>query len=147
MANRSSLFSNEIKILNTNTNFNFISMKKLLISTLILTLAACTNKSSNIVGRWQTKSPKGNILTAVFKADYTYEGYFNKELFTKGTYSFKDPVITFEDDKMATPCSAVKGSYKLTFFADTAVRFNVINDNCAPRNEGTNGVVFVRMKE
>ncbi len=132
-------------LIQTIINFKFISMKKLLISTAILILAACTNKSSNIVGRWKTKSQKGNILTAVFKADYTYEGYFNKEMFTKGTYSFKEGVITFENDKM-TSCSGIKGNYKLTFLTDTAMRFDVINDNCKERNEGTNGVVYVSSK-
>lgn len=121
-------------------------MKILIISATILMLAACTAKNSNVVGRWETKSPKGNILTAVFKADNIYEGYWDKEMFTKGTYSFKDRVITFEDDKMTT-CSDTKGSYKLTFFADTAMRFDVINDNCEGRNSGTNGMVLVRLKE
>lgn len=121
-------------------------MKKLLISTVILILAACTDKSSDIVGRWQTKPQKDTILTAVFKADNTYEGYSNKDMFTKGTYSFKEGVVTFEDDNM-TPCSDVKGSYKLTFTADTAIRFDVINNSCKGRNEGTNGMVLVRVKE
>lgn len=121
-------------------------MKKFHILTVILILAACTNKSSNIVGRWETKSQKGNIVIGVFKADDSYEGYFNKKLFTKGTYSFKEGVVTFEDDKM-TACSDIKGSYKVTFFADTAIRFDVINDSCKPRNEGSNGVVYVRLKE
>lgn len=121
-------------------------MKNLLILTITLILASCTNTSSNIVGRWQSKSQRGNILTAVFKDDNNYEGYFNKQMFTKGTYSFKDRVITFENDKI-TACSDTKGSYKVTFFADTAIRFDVINDSCKGRNEGSNGVVYVRMKE
>ncbi len=111
-------------------------MKKLLISTFILILAACTNKSSNIIGRWETKSQKGNILIGVFKADDSQEGYFNKKLFTKGTYSFKDGVLTFEHDEMGTPCSDIKGSYKLTFFADTAIRFDVIMIVANPETKG-----------
>jgi hypothetical protein len=122
-------------------------MKKVLFSFIMLTLAACTTKNPNIIGRWETKSKKGNIIIGLFKADDTYEGYINSNMFTKGTYSFKDSIFTFEDDKMATACSGIKGSYKLTFLADTAMRFNVINDNCTPRKEGTDGVVFVRMKE
>ena len=122
-------------------------MKKFLISIIILTLASCTGTNSNIVGRWQTKPQKDTVLTAVFKEDNTYEGYWDKEMFTKGTYSFKDRVITFENDKMAVVCSDIKGTYKLTFFADTAIRFDVINDNCTPRNEGSNGLVLVRVKE
>ena len=121
-------------------------MRTLAISAIILMLAACTAKDSYVVGRWQTKPQKDTILTAVFKADNTYEGYWDKEMFTKGTYSFKERVITFENDKM-TACSDTKGSYKLTFFADTAMRFDVISDNCTPRNQGTNGVVYVKVKE
>lgn len=120
-------------------------MKKILISTAILILAAFTVKDPTIVGRWETKSPDG-IFTAVFKTDHTYEGFLNKEMFTNGTYSFKDSVITFEDDKM-TGCSTTKGTYKITFFADTAMRFDVIKDSCTGRNEGNNGVVYVRVKE
>ncbi len=121
-------------------------MKKLLISSVTLIFAACTNKSSLIVGRWQTKLQKDTIFTAVFKADDTYEGYSNKDMFTKGTYSFKDRVLTFENDKM-TACSDIKGSYKLTFTADTAMRFDVINDSCTGRNRGSDRMVLVRVKE
>lgn len=121
-------------------------MRRILILTIITILSAWTVKDPNIIGTWESKSPKGNTITAVFKADYIYEGYFNKELFSKGTYNFKDSIITFENDKM-TACSDTKGSYKLTFLADTAMRFDVINDTCTPRNQGTNGVVYIRSKE
>lgn len=68
-------------------------------------------------------------------------------MFTKGTYSFKDRIFTFEDDKIAIACSGVKGNYKMFFLADTVIRFDVITDSCTPRNRGTDGIVFVRVKE
>lgn len=92
------------------------------------------------------KAAKRYCFNCSVQGRQSYEGYFNKEMFTKGTYSFKDRVITFENDKM-TACSDTKGSYKLTFFADTAMRFDVISDNCPGRKEGTNGMVCVRAKE
>lgn len=118
-------------------------MKKLLISILILTLASYTAKDPSIVGRWEANSSRGGILAVVFKADKTYEGYFDDQLFTKGTYSVKDSIYTIETDEI-TGCADTKGIYKITFFADTAMRADVINDDCIPRNEGTNGVVFKR---
>lgn len=121
-------------------------MKKLLISALILTLVSYTIKDPNVVGRWEAKYLDGTITT-VFKADHIYEVYFNKKMFSKGTYSFKDSIITFEDDEMADLCSDIKGTYKLTFSADTVMSFNVINDDCPPRSKGTNGLIYARVKE
>lgn len=121
-------------------------MKKFLISTVILILAACTANKRDMVGKWKTKSSPEHVLTGVFKSDQTYEGYMNDTLFTKGTYSFKDNVFKIEHDEM-TSCADTKGSYKITFTADTVMRFDVINDSCKERNEGTNGMVLVRVKE
>ena len=117
-------------------------MLKLFISTLILTLASYTAKDTSIVGRWEAISSRG-ILAVMFKADKTYEGYNNSQLFTKGTYSFKDSIYTIETDEM-TGCADTKGIYKITFFADTAMRGEVINDDCTGRKEGTDGVMFKR---
>ena len=117
-------------------------MKKLFNSTLILTLASYTPKDPSIVGRWEAISSRG-ILAVVFKTDKTYEGYNNSQLFTKGTYSFKDSIYTIETDEM-TGCADTKGIYKITFFADTTMRGDVINDDCTGRKEGTDGVVFKR---
>lgn len=115
-------------------------------SSVISILTAFTVIDPGIIGRWETKMPNGKIITGVIKGDNTYEGYSDTVMFAKGAYSFKDSVLTFENDEMSG-CGEAKGIYKITFFADTAMRLDVINDDCIERSQGNNGVIYTRSKK
>ncbi|RYE29184.1 MAG: hypothetical protein EOP42_14970 [Sphingobacteriaceae bacterium] len=100
-------------------------------------------QEKTLVGKWEGKSPNGTILGAVFKADHTYAGYANKEVFVTGKYEFKDNLLAMDDDQ---GCET-KGTYKITFFADS-ILFSVVADGCTGRKKGTDKLVlgFVKSK-
>lgn len=119
-------------------------MKKICIAAAALlsfVIFAFSYPENTIVGRWETKTPNGTILGAVFKTDYTYTGYANKKVFVTGKYQFKDNLLSMDDDG---GCKTT-GVYKITFFADS-LRLSVVTDSCTARREGTDKVVFGSVK-
>lgn len=123
-------------------------MKILLLCAAVISLMAFAIDDLKILGKWRTKHP-GGTMDVEFKQDSTYKAYLNDKMMVYGKYTFKDSVYTFKDgspvDGGFGPCE-VDGHYKLSFLADSAIRFNVINDDCGGRKMGMDGIVFVKVK-
>lgn len=121
-------------------------MKKALFSSLLLlalTAAAFIAPSNPLVGRWQQQFP-GQLLLLNFRADGTYDSFINGKTFTSGKYTFQQGAFTLSDG-LCNP--NYYGTYKLSFYSGTdSIRFQVVQDTCRGRREGTRGLTLGRVK-
>lgn len=100
--------------------------------------------ADGLTGRWQSKpSEKGNVTSALFKPDSTFEGYVNNKPFVSGRYQLQGDTLSFTDNG----CQGMQGVYKLLFFhhADS-LRFEAISDSCTERKGGMQRLVLGRVK-
>lgn len=109
----------------------------------MITLFAFIPKDE-LIGRWESKSAKGNVTGVIFKADNSFEGYINKKPFVSGIYTYKKGIFTMEDNG----CPSIVGTYKLTFFSEAdSLRIEVITDDCDGRKQGAHNRTFGRVKQ
>jgi hypothetical protein len=119
-------------------------MKKVLIAVTAIAALACTTKDK-LTGRWESRpSAKGNVTSALFRADNSFEGYVNRKAFVSGYYTLQDSIFSFTDNG----CNGVRGTYKIIFFAgDDSIRFVPVTDSCTERKQSMSTLVFGRVKE
>lgn len=122
---------------------------KTVLSTMLLAgkFTACRQPapSTGITGEWDAHSTAGGqpfVFIARFKADGTYDGVGNGKLVVSGHYRTTGNTILFRD---AICNSNYEGAHKMTYCKDS-VRFDLLQDTCAVRIEGTNGFGFKRKK-
>ena len=122
-------------------------MKKALFASLALfalTAAATMPPPANpLVGRWQQQYP-GQLLLVNFRADGSYDAFINGKTFTSGKYTYQQPDFTISDGL----CNLnYAGTYKLSFYSGTdSIRFEVVQDTCRSRRQGTAGLTLGRAK-
>ena len=98
----------------------------------------------DIVGKWDahnTYQGKSYVLEARFKPGGDYDGFGNGKHFVSGKYRLAGDTIFFKDGL----CNmAYEGAYTLTYFEDS-IRFNVIEDTCMQRKNGSDKVAMGRI--
>ena len=108
--------------------------------------ASSTPKESErtILGNWdahETFEGKAFVLEARFKPGGDYDGFGNGKHFVSGKYRLAGDTIFFKDGL----CNmAYEGAYTLTYFEDS-IRFNVIEDTCMQRKNGSDKVAMGRI--
>ena len=119
-----------------------ILSKKLIIGSILLTLAAHPGKT-DILGRWKTNpSEKGNVTTVIFKSDNHFDGFVNKKPFVTGNYQYQYAELNFIDNG----CEGKTGRYKVIFFSnDDSIRLEPISDSCTERRNGMSRMVLGRV--
>jgi hypothetical protein len=100
--------------------------------------------NEKLVGKWESPvSPKGNTTGVIFRADSTFDAYFNNKPFTSGAYSLKNDTFSFTDNG----CDGKQGIYKITFFSnEDSIRLQPIDDPCEERKNGMSKLVLGRKK-
>jgi len=94
----------------------------------------------NIVGRWFTYTSDGSKFYIDLKSDGTFQNYYKEKLVHYGNYTFKDPVVLINDKEDDSCGSGYWGKYNVTFFGKDSLSFVAIEDSCAGRKEGVNGM-------
>jgi hypothetical protein len=111
-----------------------------------VTLLFAFTAMDQLTGKWETQpSSKGNVTSAVFRNDGSFDGYINKKPFVTGNYSYnaEDSVLTFTDNG----CNGATGVYKVNFFNNAdSLRFVPITDTCTERREGMQRLIMGRVK-
>ena len=119
-------------------------MKVLFFLLCVCTLFSFGNNNDSITGKWiSPPSINGNVTSAEFKADNTFEAFLNNKAFASGTYNVKSDTLSFIDNG----CDGARGHYKLIFFhSGDSLRFQPIQDSCTDRKEGMIRIIFGRDK-
>jgi hypothetical protein len=121
-------------------------MKFILLSGLFLSLVSFIVADTDIVGLWESKTPRGNILGLRFRKDSTYEGFLNHKAFVSGPYTLNNDTLTLEDALCkAANGEVMKGIYKAGFYAPDSFRMEVITDSCTARSEDADYLRFGRV--
>ncbi|MBC7626816.1 hypothetical protein [Ferruginibacter sp.] len=108
--------------------------------------ASTTPKESerSILGNWDahgTFEGKAFVLEGRFKPGGDYDGFDNGKLFVSGKYRLAGDTIFIKDGL----CNMTyEGAYKLTYYKDS-VRFNVIEDTCIGRKNGSDKLAMGRI--
>lgn len=98
-----------------------------------------------IKGKWSNITQQGGqtyAFIANFRKDGSYDGIMNgKVLVSGGSYQEKGDTIIFKDPV----CNAAyEGKYRVHYTGDS-VHFQLIEDSCTIRRQGTDGVGMKRM--
>lgn len=111
---------------------------------LVAIAALAFTEKDKLTGRWQTKaSENGNVTSAIFKEDKTFEGFVNRKPFVSGKYEVNDDLFIFTDNG----CNGAEGKYKMIFFSyNDSLRFEAVSDDCVDRKQGMQRLVFGRIK-
>jgi len=127
-------------------------MKQLLtlLGTVII-LSACNNAAEkqpehNIVGEWDAhleNQGKPYLVIGRFKDNGTYDAFIDGKLIVSGKYRTTGDSIYFRDGSCDME---YEGLYKLTYYEDS-VRFNMLQDTCQERINGSDGVAMKRVKK
>ncbi len=110
---------------------------------LILGIASFTAPPDTLVGRWQQKNRRGNLLLAIFRPKGTYDVFLNGKAFVNGKYYVRQDTLGVDD---AVCGSNYYCTYKINFFAQDSIRFALIQDTCRQRREATIRLVLGRVK-
>ena len=109
---------------------------------LILVAASFTDSPNKLVGHWQTVSPRGAVLLAVFRPDGSFDGFIDGKAFVSGKYSVRQDTLRMSD----ASCNVnYYGTYHLGFSVKDSVRFTVIQDTCTGRRRGSDGLTLGRI--
>jgi hypothetical protein len=126
-------------------------MKKLSLLSLpgiiLLSAFALINDANPLQGRWEnTRMYQGRPMSLIgdFRADGTYSGFINKKVFVTGNYQVKHDTLFIYD---ITCNITYAGTYKIHFFGQDSLKFQVILDTCSGRREGTSGFLFKKLKK
>lgn len=121
-------------------------MKRALILSLgVIAVAAVafTDPINPMAGRWQQRFSSGAMMLVNFRPDGTYDAFVNKKAFVSGKYHVRQDTVSISDES----CNPdYYGTYKLHFFAQDSVRWNVIQDTCGGRRSGTDKGTLGRVK-
>jgi len=100
-----------------------------------------------LVGKWENvRTFQGAQISLIgnFKADGSYSAFINKKVFVTGKYQMKHDTL-YIDDSTCGP--GYVGTYKVKFYQQDSLRFQVIQDTCQGRREGTNNFLFKKLKD
>lgn len=125
-------------------------MKKgLVILAAIIFFTSCASSVTKepehtILGNWDAHNNfqgKPFVLEARFKPGGDYDAFDNGKPFVTGKYRTAGDTIYIKDGL----CNmAYEGVYKLTYYKDS-LRFNVIEDTCMQRRNGSDGLALARI--
>lgn len=125
-------------------------MKNALVILAVIGFCASCNSNAHkepehtLLGNWDSHSMyEGNpfVLEARFKPSGDYDGFGNGKHFVTGKYRLAGDTLFLKD----ALCNLdYEGVYTLTYFKDS-IRFDVIEDTCMQRNNGTNKVAMGRI--
>lgn len=102
-----------------------------------------TSSPGTLVGRWQQKIRNGAMMQVNFRPDSSYNLSINGKYVLGGKYYVKNDTVGITDGG----CNInYYGIYKLNFFAQDSVRWNVVQDTCAGRRRGYDKGVLGRVK-
>jgi hypothetical protein len=123
--------------------------RSLLITPFLLLLLSFRIDSSDITGTWQVTLPGDIVGTIRYRKDSTFETFVNRKAFTSGKYTFTGDTLTITEESgcRKSDGSYVIGVYKITFLKPETIQFEVIQDSCNGRRQGSNHLKLSKVEK
>jgi len=99
----------------------------------------------SLVGHWISHDgAPGSKILVDFNSDGTFKVTVNGETENEGNYKFNNDTFYMYDNNCGMQTA---GKYKLNFYTEDSVSFNLIQDSCSERIQEVDGGVIVRLRE
>ena len=123
-------------------------MKKVMTaSSLCILIVLCSFKTfdHSLVGHWISHDgAPGSKIFVDFNSDGTFKVTVDGETENEGNYKFYNDTFCMYDNNCGLQTA---GKYKMIFYTEDTLSFNLIQDSCADRIQEVNGGVLVRLRE